>query len=104
MVHSELAEVLEIIVTRFAPERVILFGSRATGLAGPASDYDLCILKSGVEHRRKMAQQVYRSLVGTGLPIDIIVESPSRYDELKCEPHLVYMDIATHGEVLYGKP
>ena len=50
------------------------------------SGYDICVIKSGVQHRRKLAQNIYRMLYGVGIPVDVIVETPERFDELKDNP------------------
>ncbi|MGE5605911.1 MAG: nucleotidyltransferase domain-containing protein [Bacteroidota bacterium] len=101
--EKALLEAVDIIVKNFAPDKVILFGSRATGSANRDSDYDLCILKSDLEHKRKTAQEIYKALLTLGLPVDIIVETPENFSELKANPFLIYGNIADNGEVLYEK-
>jgi uncharacterized protein len=98
-----LHEAVDIIVKKFAPDKVILFGSRAMGSANPDSDYDLCILKGGLEHKRKVAQEIYKALLILGFPVDIIVETPEKFIELKTNPFLIYRNIAETGEILYEK-
>lgn len=98
-----LHDVVDIIVKNFAPDKVILFGSRVTGSANQDSDYDLCILKSDLEHKRKTAQKIYKALLVLGLPVDIVMETPKNFDELKTNPFLIYASIAKNGEVLYEK-
>ena len=100
---QNLRRIVDTIVTNFDPDKVVLFGSRARGNAGVDSDYDICILKRNVGHRRKLAQGVYRSLYGTGLAVDVIVESPELFDELKDTPGLIYREIARYGEILYDR-
>jgi predicted nucleotidyltransferase len=58
-----LAEVIRRIVEVAHPEKIILFGSAARGEMGLANDLDLLVVKSGV-HRRRLAQMIYRNLVG----------------------------------------
>ena len=98
-----LLEAVDIIVKKFDPDKVILFGSRATGSAHRDSDYDLCILKSNLEHKRKTAQEIYKALLTLGIPVDVIVETPDNFVELKSNPFLIYENIAKNGEVLYEK-
>lgn len=101
--EKALLEAVDIIVKNFAPDKVILFGSRARGSANQDSDYDLCILKSDLEHKRKTAQEIYKTLLTCGLPVDIIVETPENFSKLKTNPFLIYANIAANGEVLYEK-
>ena len=74
-----LEKAVKIIVQVADPDRIILFGSRTRGDAKKESDFDVCVLKKGVEHRRKLAQRIYRSLYGIGAPVDVIVETPEKF-------------------------
>ena len=73
---NPLERAIEIIVKVADPDQIILFGSRARGDAKQDSDYDICVIKSGISQRRKLTQQIYRSLFGVGVPIEVIVETP----------------------------
>ncbi len=99
---GSLEQVIEIIVHGVNPDKIILFGSRARGENHEESDYDLCVLKTDVGHRRKLAKQIYRSLYGSGLAVDVIVETPQRFEELKEDPFLIYKEIG-RGKVIYEK-
>jgi predicted nucleotidyltransferase len=57
-------------------DRIVLFGSAARGDMGPDSDVDLLVIKSGVPHRRRLAQQIHQAFFGLGVPIDVIVVTP----------------------------
>ncbi|MEW5936886.1 MAG: nucleotidyltransferase domain-containing protein [Candidatus Thermoplasmatota archaeon] len=96
-------EIIARIVEEADPDKIILFGSRAKGGDGKRSDYDLCVLKRGIKRRRKLAQRLYRKLFGVGASVDIIVETPKRFDEMKDKWFLVYSEVAKHGEVVYEK-
>jgi predicted nucleotidyltransferase len=98
-----LEKVVECIVQDIQPDKIILFGSQARGDYEGESDYDICVIKERVEHRRKLAQQIYRLLYGVGVSVDIIVETPESFDELKDNPFLIYKEIARDGKVLYEK-
>ena len=101
--NNPLERVIERIVQGVQPDRIILFGSQARGNYSEESDYDLCIIKAGVKHRRRLAQQIYRLLYGTGLAVDIIVETPESFDKLKDDPFLIYREIMNDGKILYEK-
>ena len=100
---TSLEKAVKIIVNEIKPDKILLFGSRARGDYRGESDYDLCIIKEGVEHRRKLAQRIYRLLYGSGVPVDIIVETPENFDRLKDYPSLIYKEIAKNGKVLYER-
>lgn len=48
--------------------------------------------------------QIYRDLYGVGAAVDVIVETPDTFGELKDNPFLIYHDIALQGKVIYEKP
>ena len=100
---NPLERAIETIVKVADPDQIILFGSQARGDAKPDSDYDICVLKDGVKHRRKLTHQIYRSLCGVGAPVELIVETPERFDVLKDYPFLIYREIVRYGRVVYEK-
>ena len=103
MMKNPLDDVVDRIVRGIQPDRIILFGSQARGDYQGKSDYDICVIKEGVEHRRKLAQKIYKLLYGVGVPVDVIVETPESFDRLKDRPFLIYKEIAENGRVLYEK-
>ena len=103
MMSNPLENIVERIVRGIQPDKIILFGSQAREDYGGESDYDICVIKEGVEHRRKLAQEIYRLLYGVGVAVDVIVETPESFDELKGDPFLIYKEIAKDGRVLYEK-
>jgi predicted nucleotidyltransferase len=100
---ASLEKAVKIIVNEIKPDKILLFGSRARGDYRGESDYDLCIIKEGVEHRRKLAQKIYRLLYGSGIPVDIIVETPEEFERLKNYSSLIYREIARNGRLLYER-
>lgn len=71
-----LSEVVDRIVSKFHPEKIILFGSWACGEAREDSDLDLLVVPSEVEHERKAAIQIGNSLSNLPVSKDIIVATP----------------------------
>jgi predicted nucleotidyltransferase len=69
-------ELVRRIVAAVQPERIFLFGSAARGEMSADSDIDVLIVKSGVTHRRRLAQDIHLRLFGLGVPVDIIVVTP----------------------------
>ena len=101
--EKQLKEIIERIIEEVDPDKMILFGSRAKGENKEWSDYDICVLKRGIKHRRKLARRIYRKLFGTGAAVDVIVETPEKFEELKDKWFLVHSDIAGSGRVIYEK-
>jgi hypothetical protein len=52
-------------------------------------------------NKRKPAQQIYRNLSGFGLPVDIVVATPSDLDLYQDSPGLVYRESLREGKELY---
>jgi hypothetical protein len=59
-----LAELIRRVVEAAKPDRIIRFGSAAGSERGPDSDLDLLVIKSGVEHLRRLAEAIYLNLSG----------------------------------------
>lgn len=101
--QNKIQEIVSILKTEIDPDQIILFGSRARNLFHENSDYDLCIIKKNVVHRRKLAQEIYKLLYGTGVSIDIIVETPEKFLEHKENPYLIHKQIEDYGLILFEK-
>ena len=101
--NEALERAVKIIIEVADPDSIILFGSRSRGDEGNQSDFDVCVLKKGIVHKRKLAQRIYRSLYGIGAPVDIIVETPEKLEELKNNPYMIYKNIAEQGNIIYEK-
>jgi predicted nucleotidyltransferase len=103
MNDSSLSRIIGIIIQTIDPDSIILFGFRATGTYRAESDYDICIVKTGIKERRKTAKLLYRALYGVGSALDILVKTPASFEINKMNPHLIYRDIARFGKIVYEK-
>ena len=84
------------------PERIILFGSGARGDMGPDSDLDVLVVKSGVEHRRRLAQEIYMNLSGVGMGVDVIVLTPEDIEAQRGSVGSIVGPALEEGRVIYG--
>ena len=100
---NPLSRALKVIVARAKPNKVILFGSRVSGNSRKDSDYDLLVLKKGTKKNRAVTQDIYRHLRNIGAPVDIIVADLTKYERLKSDPYLIYIQAAKYGKVVYEK-
>lgn len=96
-----LVEVIRRIVEVADPDRIMLFGSAARGQMGPESDLDLLVVKSGVPHRRRLAQQIYRRLLGLTVPIDVIVVTPEDVERYRDKVGPIIGPAIEEGRVVY---
>ncbi len=89
-------------ITRLTqPDRVILFGSGATGQMTEDSDIDLLVLERDVQDMREESCRLYGSLVGLGIPLDIIVMRTERFEETKGVIGGIAYPANKYGKVIY---
>ncbi len=90
------------IVAASHPRRIILFGSFSQGRAARQSDIDVLVVAPEGRHRRKTAQAIYRGLLGFGLPVDVVVATPSDLERYGDSPGLIYREALRKGRELYA--
>jgi predicted nucleotidyltransferase len=74
--EDRLREVVRRIVEAFDPERIILFGSYASGEPTPDSDVDLLVVMEDGERPARRSARIARVLLDIPFPIDILVRTP----------------------------
>jgi predicted nucleotidyltransferase len=89
------------LVAKYAPEKIILFGSAARDDV-EVNDVDLFIIKDDVPHLgAERIRQLYR-LMDTDLPVDYLVYRPAEVaDRLSLGDPFV-AGVLREGRVLYG--
>jgi len=87
----------------FQPEKVILFGSYATGNAGSESDVDLLVIMPGEVSGPRVAAEIITRLKPT-LPVELIVRSSRQIRERLAMNDFFLRDIMTTGKELYAAP
>ena len=97
-----LDEIVHRIVEVARPERIILFGSAARGGLGKDSDLDFLVIKAGVSHRRKLAQQIRLRMFGIGMPMDIVVVTPEDIEAFQDKVGTIIGAAVREGEVIYA--
>ncbi len=91
------------IVRRFHPERVILFGSHARGEAGPDSDVDLLVVMPFDGFKHKKQAEIRVALHDIRVPKDIIVTTPEDFAWRKDVVGTIEYPAAREGRVLYAR-
>jgi predicted nucleotidyltransferase len=94
-------EMVNRIVERFDPEKIILFGSHARGEAGPESDVDLLVVMPVKGSKRKKMVEIGVALHDIPLAKDIIVTTPEDFEWRKEIVGTIERPAAREGEVLY---
>ena len=75
-VETIISTMVERIVGRFQPARIVLFGSYARGTAIESSDVDLLVVMGNVQDKRRAAVEIRRSLGDLPVSKDIVVTTP----------------------------
>jgi predicted nucleotidyltransferase len=96
-----LSEVVDRIVRKFHPEKIILFGSWARGNAREDSDLDLLVVLSKVEHKRKAAIEVLRALNGLPISKDVIVTTLQEIKERGKTIGYILRPALEEGKIIY---
>ena len=83
-----LPSVVERVVERFDPLRVILFGSLARGEPNYDSDVDLLVVFEHVrlENKRELTVEIRRAIAKVPVPVDVVVTD---VDEIERQGHIV---------------
>ena len=98
-----LAEVVRRLIEAYRPERVYLFGSVARGEAGPDSDYDLLLVVSDeAPPERRGSDLAYRALRGTGLAVDVVVWTRSRFERRQHVATSLPATVLREGRLLHA--
>lgn len=96
-----LQEIVHRVVEVANPEKIILFGSAARGEMGPDSDVDLLVIKS-TPYRRKLAQMIYKNLLGLTQPVDVVVVTLADLERYASSPALVFESALREGRIIYA--
>jgi len=95
-------QMVQRLVEQFHPNTIILFGSRATGVAHPASDVDLLVVMPEVGDRRALRVAMRRAVNGMGLAKDILVLTGEEFATKRHIPGTIAYPADREGKVLYA--
>ncbi len=94
----------QLIVERFDPEQVILFGSHARGQAAAHSDVDLLVVMRVEEERKQRGNPIRRAIAEHFvLPVDVLIRSPEVFAEQRKNSYSLVHKALKEGEVLYER-
>ncbi|MFH1112795.1 MAG: nucleotidyltransferase domain-containing protein [Pseudomonadota bacterium] len=89
------------LVAKYAPERIILFGS-AVREGNEVNDVDLFIIKDDVPYLgADRIREIYR-LIDTDLPVDYLVYRPEEVAERLSLGDPFVIDVLKEGKILHG--
>ena len=98
-------DITALIVERFAPRKVILFGSVAEGTDGPDSDLDLLVVldDAPIDRRRELMVALRQATRSVDVPRDLLVTSTADFDGNRSVVGTTEYEPANHGVVVYDR-
>lgn len=99
---KQVEKVVATIAEAFHPERVILFGSRASGTADPESDIDLLVLYGGAKSQREVQIAIHRLFAHPDFSLDVFVLRPEQFETQRRIANTLAREADEHGVVCYG--
>ena len=99
--EATIQEIVRRILTVTTPDRIMIFGSAATGEMTRDSDIDLLIVERDPGDRRKKSVRLREMLCGLGYPFDVIVISTEWFEESKGVIGGIAYPANKYGKVIY---
>ena len=97
-----LDEIVRRVLTVSRPDKIILFGSAATGQMTKDSDIDLLIVEPATEDRRQLSAQIRVAVGSVGYPVDVVVIPTDRFEQTKHLIGGIAYPANKYGRVLYA--
>lgn len=94
-------EIIRRILKVSKPDRIILFGSAATGQMSRDSDIDLLILESDSGNGRDQRIKIRQALRGMGHPFDVMVMATESFEESKNVIGGLAYPANKYGKIIY---
>lgn len=99
--NDDILRIRDIIVEKFAPETIILFGSYANGTPDEDSDLDLIVVKETDEDPRELAVDIQMAIWHIPVAKDVLVRTPKDFELETATYWTVFSEAARHGKVLF---
>jgi HEPN domain-containing protein/predicted nucleotidyltransferase len=97
---ATLTELTRRLVERFAPERIVLFGSRARGDHHGESDYDLMVVLGQSLHSEDV---VWRAVQNLGASVDVFVATLERFEQRRSDVGTLEYVADHEGRIVYSR-
>ena len=104
-IAEQLEPYLQVIVEKFQPERIILFGSQAYGQPDEQSDVDLLIVRRGITSENESNLEIRRTFWSVTAPrpsFTILSKTPESLAEALAAGSSFFEEILSKGLELYA--
>jgi HEPN domain-containing protein/predicted nucleotidyltransferase len=88
------------VVERFAPERIVLFGSRARGDHRPESDYDLMVVLDQPPDPRDIVARAVHDILHN---VDVLVDTREQFEHRRTDVGTLEYAVDQEGQILYAR-
>ncbi len=104
MINTEkINEITSKIANNFNPDKIILFGSYASGNQNDDSDLDLLIIQDSDLPKHKRGLDIRMSLRGSMIPMDILIYTNSEFESEKNIKYSFLNSAIKNSKVLYER-
>src|SRR5438309_255159 len=96
-----LNEIVRRVLTVTRPDRIILFGSAATGEMTKDSDIDLLVVEPAPASRHERTVEILRAIGNVGYSVDVIVMRTERFEDTKSVIGGIAYPANKYGRTIY---
>ncbi len=100
--QKEIKDITKQIVEKYKPEKIILYGSFASGKPHKDSDVDLFVIKKSKKPRTKRHLELDRMLLDRKMALDILIYTPQEIKKRLSLGDFFIKDIINQGKILYA--
>lgn len=101
-IQQEIGNIAKQIISKYKPQKLILFGSAAREEWDKDSDLDFLVIKQEVPYLGRDRARALRKLIDKRFPADFFIYRPDEFEErLKLGDPFIRV-ILKEGKVLYG--
>jgi predicted nucleotidyltransferase len=97
-----LDEIVRRVLEVACPDRIILFGSAATGQMTKDSDIDLLVVEPAPANTRERSVEIRDAVGDIGFPVDVIVMRTERFERTKRVIGGIAYPANKYGRVIYA--
>ena len=101
--QRELNKLSKQIIEKYKPEKIILFGSLASGKIREDSDIDLLVIKDTKKDYWQRAKEIAK-IIDIDLPSDVLNITPKELKHRLSINDYFVKDIINYGKIIYEKP
>lgn len=100
MFNEKIQIIVDQLIKNYQPEKLILFGSAATGRTHRWSDIDLVAIKKTNKRFYDRIGEV-SALIPHSVPIDILVYTPEEFAAMAKDNYFIKNEVVKKGKIVY---